>query len=154
MAEDSSPEPGIAGAPSLLYLIKQVELAVKSHLDTLVAPYGLTAIQLTALSVVGRNPGTTSARLARNAFVTLQSSAQTIALLEERGWIVREADPTSRRQLRIFLSEKGREVLRELAEPIDALERDMLQDVPAADVATFRRVLQDVRHRLGGSHPH
>ena len=37
--------------PMLLYLIKQVELAVRSHLDDLLRPAGLTALQYTALTV-------------------------------------------------------------------------------------------------------
>ena len=38
--------------PMLLYLVKQVELAVRSHLDNLLRPAGLTALQYTA----GRRP--------------------------------------------------------------------------------------------------
>ncbi len=153
MSDDELPPPP-GGAPSMLYLIKQVELAARSHLDALVAPHGITALQYTALSVLARNPGMTGARLARNSFVRMQSAAQTVALLEERGWIVREADPTSRRQLRIQLSDKGREVLRALAEPVAALEADMLAGLDTDEVVVFARVLQHARHRLSGSHPH
>ena len=42
--------------PMLLYLVKQVELAVRSHLDNLLRPAGLTALQYTALTVLERHP--------------------------------------------------------------------------------------------------
>lgn len=53
------------GIPALVYLIKQVELAAKSHLDEIVSPHGVTAHQYTALTVLARNPGMTGARRAR-----------------------------------------------------------------------------------------
>lgn len=143
-----------AGVPSMMYLIKQVELAAKGHLDQLVAPFGVTGVQYTALTVLARNPGMTSARLARNSFVRIQSMAQTIAGLEERGWIVREADPSSRRQRRISLTESGRALIHSLQEPLEALEHDMFADFEGEEVEAFAEYLQRLRLRLGGSHPH
>ncbi len=61
--------------PSLLYAIKQVELAVRSHLDDLLKGSGVTAVQYTALTVLRRRDGLTSAQLARNSFVKTQSMA-------------------------------------------------------------------------------
>ena len=42
---------------TLLYLIKQVELAVKQALDDVVATADLTTLQYTALTVLERHPG-------------------------------------------------------------------------------------------------
>ena len=143
-----------AGIPSLIYLIKQVELAAKSHLDEIVAPHGITSLQYTALAVLARNPGMTSARLARNAFVRVQSMAQTIGVLEERGWIEREVDPESRRQLRICLTPTGWELVRAVQVPLEAFEREMLEELSDDEVEVLGRVLHRLRHRLSGSHPH
>ena len=48
--------PAAAPQPMLLYLVKQVELAVRSHLDNLLRSAGLTALQYTALTVLERHP--------------------------------------------------------------------------------------------------
>ena len=40
----------------LLYLVKQVELAVRARLDELLRPDGLTALQYTALTVLEATP--------------------------------------------------------------------------------------------------
>ena len=77
--------------PMLLYLVKQVELAVRSHLDNLLRPAGLTALQYTALTVLERHPDMSAAQLARNSFVTAQSMADMITALEGRGLIERLA---------------------------------------------------------------
>ena len=70
----TSPEP-----PTLLYLMKQLELAVRARLDDLVRADGLTALQYTALTVLERHPDLTSAQLARRSFVTAQTMAEMVA---------------------------------------------------------------------------
>src|SRR4051794_2090760 len=61
---------------TLLYLVKRVELAVRSRLDEVLRPGGLTTLQYTALTVLQRHPASlTSAQLARNSFVTAQTMA-------------------------------------------------------------------------------
>jgi len=144
---------GLDGVPSLLYLIKQVELAARSYLDELVAPYGISALQYTALSVLARNPGMTSARLARNSFVRIQSMAQTIAILEAHDYISREPDPASRRQLLISLTPQGWDRVHDVQPRLDAFERDMLEDFEPEEVARMVDALRRLRLRLAGSHP-
>jgi len=141
-------------APSLVYLLKQVELAVRSHLDEITAAHGLTSPQYTALSVLARNPGMTGARLARNAFVRVQSMAQTIAALQARGLITREVDPASRRQLRISLTPEGHDLVAAIQAPLVALEQEMLEGMSAAEAEAFAAALERIRHRLSGSHAH
>src|SRR6185437_12133584 len=68
----TGPAPGepARAEPMLLYVVKQVELAVRSRLDDLLRPAGLTVLQYTALTVLERHPDLSSAQLARNSFVT------------------------------------------------------------------------------------
>src|SRR6476660_3142466 len=94
--------------PTLLYLMKQVEMAVRSELDDLARPVGLTALQYTALTVLERHPDLTSAHLARHSFVTSQSMADMVTTLLDRGLIDRHRDPADRRRLVIALTPAGR----------------------------------------------
>ena len=82
-----------------MYVIKQIELATRARLDELFRPIGMTALQYTALTVLERHPGLSSAQLARNSFVTTQSMADMVTALEERGLIERHRDAADR-QLR------------------------------------------------------
>ena len=41
-------------APSLLYVVKQLELVTRAHLDAIVRESGVTALQYTALTVLER----------------------------------------------------------------------------------------------------
>jgi len=92
---------------SLLYLIKQVELAVRDALDEVVATADLTVLQYTALTVLERHPGITSAELARSAFVRAQTMAEMVTYLLDRQLVTRERDEGNRRQYRLSLSEEG-----------------------------------------------
>jgi DNA-binding MarR family transcriptional regulator len=100
-----------ATEPMLLYLIKQLELAVRSHLDEMLRPAGLTALQYTALTVLERHADLSSAQLARNSFVTAQSMADMITALEGRGLIERHRDDADRRRLVVALTAAGQELL-------------------------------------------
>lgn len=135
-------------APSLLYAVKQVELAVRSHLDDLLRPSGVTALQYTALTVLERGEDVTAAQLARNSFVTTQSMSDLVAALERRDLISRERDVTDRRRVTLSLTPAGRRLLSDQAEPVAALEARMVAGLSAEDVTTFRRALNASRAAL------
>src|SRR5579875_3804759 len=138
--EDGAGGPGRPG-PMLLYLVKQVELAIRSHLDDLLRPAGLTALQYTALTVLERHPGVSSAQLARNSFVTAQSMAEMITALEGRGLIERHRDPADRRRLVVSLTAGGRDLLCRYRGRVNALEERMLAGLTKPQVSSLRRSL-------------
>ena len=118
--------PGTEPAPLLLYLLKQVELAVRARLDEIVRPAGLTATQYTALTVLERHDDMSSAQLARHSFVTAQSMADMITTLEGRELIERHRDRADRRRLVVALTDEGRALLDRYREEVAALEGTML----------------------------
>lgn len=139
---------------TLLYLTKQLELAVRSQLDDVVEAETLTSLQYTALTVLERHPGLTSAELARNSFVRAQTTAQMVNALEERGFIERMRDPASKRQYLLSLTEEGERVLDRLREPVADIEKRMVAGLEDAEVAAFRRALRLCRVALGGGQAH
>jgi DNA-binding MarR family transcriptional regulator len=128
-------------APSLLYMVKQVELVVRSHLDELVRPSGITALQYTALTVLERHDGLSAAQLARDSFVTAQSIADLVRSLESRGLVRRERNPRNRRELLILLTDTGRELLALHEEPVRELEERMVRGLTAHQAQQFRQAL-------------
>jgi DNA-binding MarR family transcriptional regulator len=134
--------------PTLLYALKQVELAVRSHLDDLFRPIGMTALQYTALTVLERHPDLTSAQLARNSFVTAQTMADLVGALEGRGLVERHRDASDRRRLVLALTKDGRSVLRRYRGKVAALEQLMLDGVSDRNSAALRRTLLICRDNL------
>src|SRR5665213_2185715 len=126
MPTDARPTRAGGPPPTLLYVIKQVELAVRARLEEILRPAGLTVLQYTALTVLERHPDLTSAQLARNSFVTAQTMADMVVILCERGLIVRHRDPADRRRLVLALTAQGRKLLKAYRSKVADLEAEML----------------------------
>lgn len=135
-------------SPTLLYLMKQVELAVRAELDDLARPVGLTALQYTALTVLERHPDLTAAHLARHSFVTAQSMADMVTTLLARGLIERHRDPADRRRLVIALTPEGQRLLDDLRPGAAALERRMLSLLSSAEADQLRHSVELCRQAL------
>ena len=134
-----------------MYLVKQVELAVRSRLDDIFRPIGLTALQYTALTVLERHPNLTTAQLARNSFVAAQSMADMVAALTGRGLTERHRDDADHRRLVISLTATGQELLDRYREDVRALEAQMLAGLSAAQVASLRGSLHACHLNLTGN---
>ena len=134
--------------PSLLYAVKQVELAVRAHLDELLRPSGTTVLQYTALTVLGRRSGLTTAELARNSFVTPQTMGDLVTALERRDLVARHPDPRHARRLLISLTPAGQELLTRMESQVRALEERMLGNLTADERAELRDYLNRCRNAL------
>jgi DNA-binding MarR family transcriptional regulator len=134
--------------PSLLYAVKQVELAVRARLDELLRPSGTTAVQYTALTVLDRRGGLTTAELARGSFVTPQAMGDLVTALERRGLVERRPDPGNRRRLLIGLTEAGQDLLAGFDGAVRALEEKMLRDLGADERAALGDYLNRARAAL------
>ncbi len=139
---------------TLLYLIKQVELAVRARLEQTVGPAGLTSLQYTALTVLERHQGLTSAQLARNSFVRAQTMAQMTTFLEGEGLIRRERDPNSGRQFLLYLTDRGRSILDQLRRPVAELEELMQSGLTDVEARQLRTSLLLCRGALSGEVSH
>lgn len=136
VTDQSEPE-----APSTLYLIKQLELAVRALMDDALRPLGLTTLQYTALTVLERRSGLSSAQLARRSFLRPQTMNIMVQTMEERGLIRRDRHPANRRVLVATLTDHGREVLGEAGPLVAAIEAKLLDGLSPRRRTEFRTVL-------------
>jgi DNA-binding MarR family transcriptional regulator len=134
--------------PSLLYVVKQLELATRAHLDAIVRPAGITALQYTALTVLRGDRTITAAELARHSFVTAQSAADLVDALERRRLVDRTEDPTHGRRRLIRLTSAGRTLLAAYEPRVLELEERMLGDLAAPERAALREYLDSCRLAL------
>ena len=134
--------------PSLLYTVKQLELAVRARLDHILKDAGITALQYTALTVLDHHDGLSPAQLARDSFVRPQSTADLVANLERRNLVRRDPNPANRRELVISLTPSGRRLLARYAKAVAALEEDMTSRLNPDEIETFRSCLNTCRGAL------
>lgn len=133
---------------TFLYLVKQVELGVRAHLDAVVSEEKITALQYTALTVLERHPGMSAADLARFSFVRPQTMAQMITVLEDRGLLAKERSAEDRRRFGMYLTTAGRATLERLWGPVHDLERRVTSDLDPKERRALLQGLAAVRARL------
>ena len=140
--------------PGMSYAIARLHQRVFAGITERVAPYGLTALQFTTLSVLSRHgaPLSTS-QLARRAFMTPQSMSEVIHALERKGLIKRNPHPNHRRTLPATLTAKGRRVLAACDAAVSEFEDAMLDGVSEPDRGTFRDMIKTAARNLGGGFP-
>ncbi|MBL7500856.1 MarR family transcriptional regulator [Frankia sp. CNm7] len=128
-------------SPSLLYAVKRLELVIRSHLDVMLLGSGVTTPQYTALTVLDHRDGVSAAKLARDSFVTPQAMADMLRALADRGLIRRAANPESKRERLVYITDDGRRLLGKYADAADEIARRMVSDLAADEVAAFRDAL-------------
>lgn len=138
---------------SLFYLVKQLELAVRTELERVTSIAGLTAIQYTALTTLERHPGITAAQLARNSFVRAQSMGEMVSGMMQRGLISRERDPRDGRHYLLSLTSEGLATVEALRGPVSTIERLMVAELSPADVDVLRRYLDSCHRALTTPRP-
>jgi DNA-binding MarR family transcriptional regulator len=128
-------------SPRAIYVVKQLELAVRSRLDMICRKNGVTTTQYTALSVLRVRPGMSSAQLAVRSFVKPQSAHQTVTELETMGYIKREPDEFNRVILRITLTVEGRVLLESCDGAVDQLEEQMFEGFHGTEPLKLQHLL-------------
>jgi DNA-binding MarR family transcriptional regulator len=138
-----------ASQPRVSYVVARLDRALRREIDEAVRPHDLTLARYTALSVIARRDGLSNAQLARRSYITPQSMSQVITALERDGLIVRQPDRSHRRILRVKLTAKGRRVLTACNRAVDALEQEMLAEVPPEERDALIAHLTSCVRRLG-----
>ncbi len=136
-------EPAVAGEREetgearISYVVARLERAVRAAINERVKPYGLTTLQYTTLSVLGRRGELSNAQLARRSYMTPQSMSEVIEALERKGLIRRDPHPNHRRVFPAKLTATGVKVLEACDEAVEQMEAEMLRDLDAGERAAL-----------------
>jgi DNA-binding MarR family transcriptional regulator len=85
-----------------------------------------------------------ASELGRRLSVTKQAAAQTIAVLQERGYVTREADPLDARRKRLRVTPLGFEVMRQGEEIFEELRAQWERRIGPAELARFEDRLREL----------
>jgi DNA-binding MarR family transcriptional regulator len=127
--------------PRLTYVIGRLDRVLRRRLSAAVAQAGLTLPAYTALSVLRTQDGLSNAQLARRSLVTPQSMSEVLALLVDLGYVRRHTRPGQGRVIRTELTRAGSRALERCDPAVDEVEQEMLADLDAEEVESFRAVL-------------
>jgi DNA-binding MarR family transcriptional regulator len=107
------------------YALKRAQQALRTCMDDVLRPHGLTTPQYSVLSALELDPGISNAALARAVFVTAQTMQGLVGNLEREGLLRRSIDAKNRRILNGELTASGRTILRRAHRLVAEVEAKM-----------------------------
>jgi DNA-binding MarR family transcriptional regulator len=123
--------------------------------DAILARYGFGRAHHRVVHFVGRHPQMTVSELLQILRITKQSLGRVLGQLVSQGFVLQRPGPRDRRQRLLELTEKGRDLERQLSQPQRARVGEAYRRAGAQAVEGFRKVLlgiiagEDDRRRFG-----
>ncbi|MGH8127345.1 MAG: MarR family winged helix-turn-helix transcriptional regulator [Gammaproteobacteria bacterium] len=112
------------------------------------AELGLSQAKWTALLLLGKHPeGIVQRDLACHMDIECASLVGLLDRMAADGWIERRPCEADRRANLVFLSDKSTDTLEEIRRVATEVARDLLGDIPAADLKACQRVLDIILDR-------
>lgn len=134
-------------------LAARVEVAARALLSistraSMELPDSVSMTQLRALGAVDEHGPCTLNIFADALMVSTSSASRLVDRLTAAGLLDRQPSPTSRREVRLQITPRGRRLLHQHTLARQALFADVLRGMPARDVRALLRGLQAVQRQL------
>lgn len=126
---------------SLGYLLKESASTLRSSMEAVLRPLGMTITHYACLELLSQRPGLSNSDLARGAFVSRQSMNVLLQALERDGLVSRPSQSPSGRALPTELTARGKQQLESASSAVKAVEDRMRKDLSAAEQDELRRLL-------------
>jgi DNA-binding MarR family transcriptional regulator len=135
---------GIDLETSLGYLLKEASSALRTAMEEVLRPLGMTVTHYSCLELLAQRPGLSNSELARGAFVTRQSMNVLLQALERDGSVTRPAEAPVGKALPARLTPAGRRRLAAATAAVRGVELRMLSGMSEADRPEARRLLRSM----------
>ncbi|WP_243118382.1 MarR family winged helix-turn-helix transcriptional regulator [Actinomyces wuliandei] len=132
------------------YRLKQVQAALRSRIDSVLRPLGLTMPQYACLELLSRTPGASGAELARGAFVSRQTMNVVLRSLQDRDLVTRSSRAAGGRALPLVLTAQGEELCQRAAQRVAEVEELMVGGLSDRQRRDLHRALTACAEALGG----
>lgn len=139
---------GIDLETSLGYLLKEAASALRSAMEAVLRPLGMTVTHYSCLELLAQRPGLSNSELARGTFVTRQSMNVLLQSLERDGYVTRATQASVGKALPTRLTPRGRRSLATATAAVRSVEVRMLSGLTEADQAAARSMLRSMVQSL------
>ena len=122
----------------------RVRRRLSEYYERKLAHFGLTAPQFFVFDALYRRDGIEIGAL--GSYVYLDSSTLTgiIDRMERDGYVVRRPNPSDRRAVLLFLTDKAHQLAPTILKFADELDSKLRQSFPTADMQTFEDILKSL----------
>ena len=142
---------GVNLETSVGYLLKEASSALRTAMQEVLHPLGMTVTHYSCLELLAQRPGLSNSELARGAFVTRQSMNVLLQALERGGDVTRPSQAPVGRVLPARLTAQGRQRLRKATAAVRSVEVRMLAGMSEAEQSRAFRSLQGMIRSLRDS---
>ena len=109
--------------------------------------FGVSIPEWRVIAILGEHPGLSAVEVADRTLMDKVAVSRAVTKLIKNGRIDRQFADADRRRSILNLSDAGREVHNEIAPLALKFERELLQDLSADDLATFNKILDQLRDK-------
>lgn len=139
----SAPPPDPLGR--LIYFTAQ---EIHNQAKKILQPLDITLEQFHTLKILVTHDGLTQCRLCREANKTAANMTRLLDRLERKGLLTRRTSPSDRRAAQVMLTAKGRALVQETREVLEAFAIKMNQGLAPADEQAARVALRTISSNL------
>ena len=143
---------GVDVQTSLGYLLKQASSALRTAMEEVLRPLGMSVTHYSCLELLAQRPGLSNSELARGAFVTRQSMNVLLQALERDGHVTRPAQAPVGKVLPTRLTPRGRRSLAKATVAVRSVEVRMLAGMNETEQSRARTILQSMIYSLREGH--
>ncbi|AFT99688.1 MarR family winged helix-turn-helix transcriptional regulator [Nocardia brasiliensis] len=139
---------GVDLQTSLGYLLKEASSALRTAMDEVLRPLGMSVTHYSCLELLAQRPGLSNSELARGAFVTRQTMNVLLQALERDGYVTRPAAAPVGKVLPTRLTPRGRRSLEQASAAVRSVELRMLAGLSETEQSGAFRILQSMIQSL------
>lgn len=125
----------------LAHLVKDAARGLARALQMRLTEHAVSYGHWTFLRILWETEGLTQRRLSAQAGVMEPTTFSALNAMERLGYVVRRANPRSRKEIHVYLTAKGRALKSKLVPLAEEVNEVALRHVAADDIAATRRTL-------------
>src|SRR5258707_5549025 len=125
----------------LAHLVKHAARSFARALQMRLAVHSVSYGHWSFLRILWESEGLTQRQLSGQAGVMEPTTFSALNAMERLGYVVRKPSPTSRKEVHVYLTRRGRGLKNKLVPLAEEVNEVALRDVATADIAATRRTL-------------
>jgi DNA-binding MarR family transcriptional regulator len=129
----------------IVFLLGKAYQKAHGNFKKHVLQYGLTPIQHLILEALWEEEGISAGEIGKRLVLDGATLSGVMERMADRGWIVKETDAEDKRFLRIYLSERARELRPELVREREQANEEILAALSLEEKILLKRLLRDVQ---------
>ncbi|MFF2297598.1 MarR family winged helix-turn-helix transcriptional regulator [Arthrobacter sp. NPDC058127] len=133
---------GVSLDTSLGYLLKEAASALRTAMESVLRPLGMSITHYACLELLAQRPGLSNSELARGAFVSRQSMNVLLQALEREGLVSRATEASVGRILPTELTAHGRQQLEAASAAVKAVEDTMRSGLTGEEQKQLQAMLR------------